>query len=265
MAPSPRVKYWREKFRRGETLFAAACATASEAEGCLAMAPDLIVYHPHFPDRYPPDETGMLSALEPMGNANEAAAQGFPALPARCAPCPVAMGVCGTDPFLLQVSAFPAWRKAGLEGVANYPTIGLTDGLFRSDLESSGLGMAQEIDCLRQARDAGFFTLGFVARPQEAMAFAEAGCDVLVLHLGLTPEFRPRPLASAFEDTWMKYLAAVGSDGPLLLLHGEHLIGADDRAAWLSSVRERAGLFAMGGLERIRSLRALARNSADQS
>jgi predicted TIM-barrel enzyme len=262
MPSSPRVKYWRDKFQRGETLFVAACATASEAEACLAMAPDLIVFHPDFPTRHSPGETGMLGALEPMGNANEAAALGFPPLPALCAPCPVAMGVCGTDPFLLHVSAFAAWRKAGLEGIANYPTIGLTDGLFRSDLESSGLGMAQEIDCLRQAREAGLFTLGFVSRPQEASAFAEAGCDALVLHLGLTPDFAPRSLAAAFEDTWMKYLAAFGSDGPLLLLHGEHLMDADDRAAWMSSARERAGLFAMGGLERINALRALARKGA---
>jgi predicted TIM-barrel enzyme len=257
MTPSPRVKYWRDKFQRGETLFAAACASASEAEGCLAMAPDLIVFHPGFPQRHSPGETGMLEALEPMGNTNDAAALGFPQLPSRCAPCPVAMGVCGTDPFLLPVSAFPAWRKAGLEGIANYPTIGLTDGLFRSDLESSGFGIAQEIDCLRQARDAGFFTLGFVSRPQEAAAFAEAGCDALVLHLGLTPDFAPRPLAAAIEDTWAQYLNAVGSGESLLLLHGEHLIDAEDRAAWISSVRERAGLFAMGGLERIKALRAL--------
>jgi predicted TIM-barrel enzyme len=167
------------------------------------------------------------------------------------------MGVCGTDPFLLHVSAFPAWRKAGLEGIANYPTIGLTDGLFRSDLESSGLGLAQEIDCLRQAREAGLFTLGFVSRPQDASAFAEAGCDALVLHLGLTPDFAPRPLATTLEDTWAKYMTAFGSQEPLLLLHGEHLIGADDRAAWISTVRKRAGLFAMGGMERINALRAL--------
>ncbi len=264
MPTSPRVKYWRDKFQRGETLFVAACASASEAEGCLALAPDLIVFHPGFPSRHSPGETGMLGALEPMGNANEAAALGFPQLPSRCAPCPVAMGVCGTDPFLLHASAFPAWRKAGLEGIANYPTIGLTDGLFRSDLESSGLGMDREIDCLRRARDEGFFTVGFVSRPQEASAFAEAGCDALVLHLGLAPDsgdFAPRPLAAAFEDTWTKYLDALGSQAPLLFLHGEHLIDADDSATWMSSVREHAGLFAMGGLERINALRALTRKA----
>ncbi|MEO6097395.1 MAG: phosphoenolpyruvate hydrolase family protein [Fibrobacteria bacterium] len=257
MPSSPRVKYWRDKFQAGETLFTAACASASEAEACLAMAPDLIVFHPGFPKGHSPGETGMLGALEPMGNANEAAALGFLPLPSLCAPCPVAMGICGTDPFLLPISAFPAWRKSGLEGIANYPTIGLTDGLFRSDLESTGFGIAQEIDCLRKAHEAGFFTLGFVSRPQEAAAFAEAGCDALVLHLGLTPDFTPRPLAKSLEDVWEQYLAALGSRGPLLLLHGEHLVDADDDAAWMSSVRESAGLFAMGGLERIITLRAL--------
>jgi predicted TIM-barrel enzyme len=146
-----------------------------------------------------------------------------------------------------------------LEGIANYPTIGLTDGLFRSDLESSGLGIAREIECLRSASEAGFFTLGFVSRPQDASAFAEAGCDALVLHLGLTPDFAPRPLATAFGDIWAQYLSALGNGETMLLLHGEHLIDAEDRALWMSSVRERAGLFAMGGLERIHALRALTR------
>jgi two-component system response regulator HydG len=39
---------------------------------------------------------------------------------------------------------------------------------------------------LRQARDAGFRTYGFVFTPEEARAFADAGIDVLILHLGLT-------------------------------------------------------------------------------
>jgi predicted TIM-barrel enzyme len=258
MAPSPRVKYWRDKFQRGETLFIAACASASESEACLAMAPDLIVFHPDFASQRSPDETGMLGALEPMSNANEAAAQAIFPIPSICAPCPVAMGVCGTDPFLLQDSAFPAWRKAGLEGIANYPTIGLIDGFFRSDLESSGLGLAREIDCLGKAREAGFFTLGFVFRPQDASAFADAGCDALVLHLGLTPDYAPRPFATASGDTWKDYMSALGGKAPLLFLHGEHLIHAEDSPAWMS-LRGRAGLFAMGGLERIHALRALTR------
>jgi predicted TIM-barrel enzyme len=125
-----------------------------------------------------------------------------------------------------------------------------------------GLGIGPGVDCLRRARDEGFFTLGFVSRPQDASAFAEAGCDALVLHLGLTPDFAPRPLATAFEDTWTKYMTAFGSEAPLLLLNGEHLIDAEDHAAWTSSVRDRAGLFAMGGLERIDALRALTRKGA---
>jgi predicted TIM-barrel enzyme len=262
MRLSPRVQYWREKRRRGASLFAAACASAAEAKGSLPLAPDLILYHPAFPSQPAAGETGMLSALQASGNANEAAASGMPPLPELCAPCPVAMGVCGTDPFLLRVPAFAAWSAAGLEGIANFPTIGLADGFFRADLEASGLGMARELACLREAHAGGFCTVGLACRPEDAAAMAEAGCDALIVHLGLTAEHMPRPLASARKDAWPAYLGALRGKGevePLLFLHGEHLTQPADEAAWKGMFLEGCdGLFAAGGPTRIKALRALA-------
>ncbi len=258
---SPRVQYWRDKRRRGASLFAAACASAPEAGACLPLAPDLILYHPAFPSRPPAGETGMLSALQASGNANEAAAASLAPLPELCAPCPVAMGVCGTDPLLLRGPAFAAWRAAGLEGVANFPTIGLADGFFRADLESSGLGYAREIACLREAREAGFFAIGLACRPEDAVACAEAGCDALIVHLGLTAEFLPLPLAMARKEIWPGFASALRGKGkiePLVFLHGEHLTGAADEAAWKGMFLEGCdGLFAAGGPLRVKALRAL--------
>lgn len=259
--PSPRAQYWREKRRRGASLFAAACASAEEAGRCLPLSPDLIVYHPAFPSKPPAGESGMLSALEAAGNANGLAAAGLSPLPELCAPCPVAMGVCGTDPFLLRVPAFAAWRAAGLEGAANFPTIGLVDGFFRADLESSGMGMAREIECMRAAQAAGLFTVGLACRPEDAAALAETGCDALIVHLGLGADFLPRPLASARKDAWPPYPAALRGKGavePLLLLHSDHLTDAADEAAWKGMFVEGCdGLFAAGGPDRVKALRAL--------
>jgi predicted TIM-barrel enzyme len=256
---SPRVKYWRERRRRGAPLFAAACASAAEAEAFLPLAPDLILYHPAFA---PTDGGGdsLLASLAPAGNANEAAAAGLAGLPARCAPCPVAMGVCGSDPFLLRGPAFAAWRAAGLEGVANFPTLGLADGFFRAELEAAGIGLAAEIACLREAHAAGFFTIGFACSPQDAAAWAAAGCDALIAHLGLDPEYRPLALSAAREG-WAEMAAAArsgGETGPLLLLHGDHLAGPAEAAAWKGLADAGCdGIFASGGPERAKSLRAM--------
>ncbi len=258
---SPRVKYWRDRYRRGESLFFVACASEIEARNCLALAPDLLLFHPGFRSNPLPNESGMLLALEPTSNANEAVAAHIFSIPGICAPCPVAIGVCGTDPFFLHHSTFSAWRQAGIEGVINYPTIGLTDGYFRSDLERSGLGIQREIDCLQRARIAGLFTVGFACRPQDAVDFADAGCDALIIHLGLTADYTPRPLSTGLYETWNEYLTGLrskGTENPLLLLHGEHLIHSEDLLAWkVANFAGCAGVFAGSNPERLHSLRAL--------
>jgi len=257
---SPRVEYWRDKRRRGELLLAAACASATEAEACLALAPDLILYHPGFTPEAGGD-TGMLAALAPLGNANEAAALGLPRLAELCAPCPMAMGACGSDPFLLPGPAFAAWRAAGLEGIANFPTLGQVDGFFRAELESAGLGVASEIAFLRAAHAAGFFTVGFACAPEDAAACAGAGCDALIVHLGLASDYTPKPLSAA-RAAWPAYPEATrGKDGtgPLLLLHGDHLSAPADEVAFKGLASEGCdGVFAAGGPERVKALRPLA-------
>jgi predicted TIM-barrel enzyme len=203
----------------------------------------------------------MLAALAPLGNANEAAASELPGLPDLCAPCPVAMGACGSDPFLLPGPAFAAWRAAGLEGIANFPTLGLVDGFFRAELESAGLGVAAEIAFLRAAHADGFFTVGFACTPEDTAACAAAGCDALIIHLGLGPDYKPKPLSTA-RPTWPAYPeAARGKDGsgPLLLLHGDHLSTPADGTALEGMGSEGCdGVFAAGGPERIKALRPLA-------
>ena len=262
MKSSPRVEYWREKRRQDKGIFAAACASLEDARALLPLAPDLLLYHPAFPVRSVQGETGMLSALESAGNANRDAARGMPELLPLCSPCPVAMGVCAADPFLLRGPSFAAWRAKGLEGVANFPTIGLVDGFFRADLEASGLGLSRESECLRHAQEEGFFTVALACRPDEAAAFGEAGCDVIVIHLGLTAEALPRPLASARKDALPAFLSALRGKtamSPLLLLHADHLTGGNDEAAWKAMAAGEGldGLFAAGGAPRVKSMRAL--------
>ncbi len=262
MKPLPRVEYWRDKRRREKGIFAAACASLEDARASLPLAPDLLLYHPAFPVRSAQGETGMLSALESAGNANQDAARGMPDLLPLCAPCPVAMGVCATDPFLLRGPSFQAWRAKGLEGAANFPTVGLVDGFFRADLEAAGLGLTREIECLRHAREEGFFTVALACRPEDAAAFCEAGCDVIILHLGLTAEALPRPLAAARKDALPAFLAAMKAKpafNPLLLLHADHLTGSNDESAWKATGAGDGldGLFAAGGVTRVKSIRAL--------
>lgn len=259
---SPRVEYWLGKRRGGRGLFAAACADAAQVPDLLSLAPDLLVYHPAFTERTPEGETGMLSALGFMGGANGAADRGFPSLPGLCFPCPVAMGVLGSDPFLLGRTSIAGWKEKGMEGLANFPTVTLADGLFRADLEAEGFGFGREVEYLQLARAEGLFTVGLAGHPEEAAALADAECDLLILHLGLTMAAEPRSL-TAHPGLPGAYLAAIRNRrraDPLVLLHSDCLATPEDEAAWrplFHSATGWDGLFAAGGIARIKALQAL--------
>lgn len=261
-ASNPRLAYWQDRRRRGHLLFAAACTSGEEARELLALSPDLLVFHPGFTGRSREGETGMLTALGLMANANDEAYRGAAPLPALCAPCPVAMGVCGTDPFLLRKTAFSHWRKAGLEGLANFPTVGLADGLFRADLEADGFGFGQEVECLRLAREEGLFTVGLACRPEDAAALAAAGCDLLILHLGLTATTEPRSLAvdRVLLPAYLSAARSVRKADPLFLLHADCLPETRDEEAWHALVEAGSGcdgIFAAGGPSRAKALHSL--------
>ena len=52
--------------------------------------------------------------------------------------------------------------EIGFSGVQNFPTVGLYDGLFRKNLEETGLGFAHEIEMIRLANEMGVFTIPYV-------------------------------------------------------------------------------------------------------
>jgi predicted TIM-barrel enzyme len=99
---------------------------------------------------------------------------------------PVLAGVCGTDPFRLMDVFLKEIKEAGFSGVQNFPTVGLCDGLFRQNLEETGMGFGLEVEMIRKAHEMDLFTTPYVFTVEEAMAMAEAGADVIVAHLGLT-------------------------------------------------------------------------------
>jgi predicted TIM-barrel enzyme len=99
---------------------------------------------------------------------------------------PVLAGVCGTDPFRLMELFLKQVKEAGFSGVQNFPTVGLCDGVFRQNLEETGMGFGQEVEMIRIAHGMDLFTTPYVFNIDEAKAMAKAGADVIVAHLGLT-------------------------------------------------------------------------------
>src|SRR5471030_1296893 len=71
---------------------------------------------------------------------------------------PVLAGVCGTDPFRIMKNFLRDVQAAGFSGVQNFPTVGLIDGLFRQNLEETGMGYGLEVDMINAASEMGLLT-----------------------------------------------------------------------------------------------------------
>jgi predicted TIM-barrel enzyme len=99
---------------------------------------------------------------------------------------PVLAGVNGTDPFMLLEPFLRRLKEIGFAGVQNFPTVGLIDGVFRKNLEETGMGYALEIEMIRAARALDLLTTPYVFNEAEAAAMAGAGADIVVCHMGLT-------------------------------------------------------------------------------
>ena len=131
---------------------------------------------------------GSLAAFMPYGNANRQTERLLleQVLP-QAGAVPIMAGVLANDPAVDLDEHLGRLRDLGVAAVTNWPAVGFIDGRFRAALEADGRGVAAELAMLDRARALGFVTYGFVLDPADAARFAQAGCDGLVLNLGLTP------------------------------------------------------------------------------
>ena len=129
---------------------------------------------------------GSLAGCMPYGDANAIVMEmAYEVLPV-VKDTPVLAGVCGTDPFRMMDLFLKQIIDVGFSGVQNFPTVGLCDGMFRQNLEETGMGFGLEVDMIRQANQLNLFTTPYVFNVDEAKAMAEANADIVVAHMGLT-------------------------------------------------------------------------------
>ena len=178
----------RQRLRRtladGGTIVGAGAGTGLSAKCAEGGGADLIIIYNS--GRYRMAGRGSLAGLMPYGDANaivlEMAAEVLPVVRET----PVLAGVCGTDPFRLMDRFLRQIEDTGFAGVQNFPTVGLIDGVFRANLEETGMSYAQEVEMIGLAAERGLLTAPYVFDVASAEAMARAGADVLVPHMGLT-------------------------------------------------------------------------------
>jgi predicted TIM-barrel enzyme len=178
------LKRLRAVMAEGGPIIGGGAGTGISAKFEAAGGVDLIIIYNS--GRYRMAGRGSLSGLMPYGDANAIVMEMASEVLTIVRDTPVLAGVCGTDPFRQMPLFLKEVAGAGFSGIQNFPTVGLIDGLFRQNLEETGMGFGLEIEMIRLAHEMNLLTTPYCFNGDEAKAMAEAGADIIVAHLGLT-------------------------------------------------------------------------------
>jgi predicted TIM-barrel enzyme len=250
---------------RGELLVGAGAGTGLSAKCAEDGGADLIIIYNS--GRFRMAGRGSLAGLMPYGDANaivvEMAREVLPVVRRT----PVLAGVCGTDPFRMMDYFLRELREMGFAGVQNFPTVGLIDGMFRVNLEETGMGFSLEIDMIARAHELGLLTAPYVFDEDQARQMARAGADLLVAHAGLTTKgsigaqsAMTLPEAASFVQRIVDAGKGERSD-VLVLCHGGPIADREDVAWTLEQTRGVDGFFGASSIERLAAEVAITRQT----
>lgn len=245
----------RAKAAAGRAIIGGGAGTGLSAKCAEAGGVDLIIIYNS--GRYRMAGRGSLAGLMPYGDANaivmEMAREVLPVVERT----PVLAGVCGTDPFRVMRRFLAEVRDAGFAGVQNFPTVGLIDGVFRQNLEETGMGYDKEVEMIARARDMDLLTCPYVHNEAEAEAMARAGADIVVAHVGLTTKgMIGARTALTLEEATRRVASIVAAaravrDDVLALCHGGPIADPEDAAHVLDRAPGVSGFFGASSVERL--------------
>lgn len=245
----------RAKVAAGVPIIGGGAGTGISAKCEEAGGIDLIVVYNS--GRYRMAGRGSLAGLMPYGNANQIVREMASEVLTAVTTTPVLAGVCGTDPFMIRPHFLRELRDLGYAGIQNFPTVGLIDGMFRENLEETGMGFGLEIDLIAAAADMDLLTTPYAFDPVQAALLTAAGADIIVAHMGLTTSGSigaqtSLTLAECLPRVNEIVLAAesVRSD-VLVLCHGGPIAMPADAEYMLREIPRLNGFYGASSMERL--------------
>jgi len=254
-------KRFHNQLEVGKPIVGCGAGTGISAKFAEAGGADIIIIYNS--GRYRMAGRGSLAGLLPYGDANgivvEMAAEVLPIVKNT----PVLAGVCGTDPFRLMPVFLKQLKEIGFSGVQNFPTVGLFDGKFRANLEATGMGYDKEVEMVRLAHEMDFLTTPYAFTVDEAKAMVQAGCDLLVCHVGLTTAGSiGAAVAFTLDDAINKVMAMAEAGWSvrkdlLVICHGGPFDEPESVGLALKKMPGIAGFFGASSIERLPTERAI--------
>jgi predicted TIM-barrel enzyme len=178
------LKRLRKNIGDGVPIIGAGAGTGISAKFEEVGGVDLIIIYNS--GRFRMAGRGSLAGTMPYGDANAIVMDMAGEVLTVVEDTPVLAGVCGTDPFRQMEVFLREVEAIGFAGVQNFPTVGLIDGLYRQNLEETGMGYDLEVEMIRTAHEMGLLTTPYAFKPDEGEQMADAGADIIVAHMGLT-------------------------------------------------------------------------------
>jgi predicted TIM-barrel enzyme len=258
---------YREMIRRRQPIVGGGAGTGLSAKCEEAGGIDLIVIYNS--GRYRMAGRGSLSGLLAYGNANDIVMEMAKEVLPVVKKTPVLAGVNGTDPFCQFDNFLDTVAAIGFSGVQNFPTVGLIDGVFRQNLEETGMSYTLEVEMIRLAHEKNLLTTPYVFDSSQAVTMAKAGADILVVHMGLTTGGTiGAETALALEtcpgriDAIAEAALDVRSD-IIVLCHGGPIAEPADAALVLNKTRHCHGFYGASSMERLPTEKAITKQIQD--
>jgi predicted TIM-barrel enzyme len=256
------IQKLKQKIQNNEVIIGGGAGTGLSAKSAEAGGIDLIIIYNS--GRYRMAGRGSLAGLMPYGDANQIVVEMGNEVLTIVKDTPVLAGVCGTDPFRNMDVFLKQLKEQGFTGVQNFPTVGLTDGLFRQNLEETGMGYDLEVDMIRKAHNIGLVTSPYVFSEEDAIKMAKAGADILVAHVGLTTKGAIGAHTAMDIDDAVELVQKIHDAGKsvnpdiIVLCHGGPISEPEDAEYVLRRTNGVSGFFGASSIERLPTEQAIS-------
>lgn len=251
----------RHAINRNQAIVGGGAGNGLSAKSQEAGGADLIIIYNS--GRYRMAGRGSLAGLMPYGDANAVMLDMACEVLSIVKSTPVLAGICGTDPFRDINRLLREVKDLGFAGVQNFPTVGLIDGVFRRNLEETGMDYGKEVEMIRLASEIDLVTAPYVFNVDEAERMARAGADIIVAHMGLTTSGTIGAQTATTLDDCVKRVQAIRDvaatiNGEVIVLcHGGPIASPEDARYVIERVKGLHGFFGASSMERLPVERAM--------
>jgi predicted TIM-barrel enzyme len=248
------MEMYRKQISEGKILLGVGAGTGITAKFSEKGGADMLIIYNS--GRYRMAGRGSLAGLMAYGDANKIVVEMASEVLPVVLNTPVLAGVNGTDPFRVMSVFLNELKDMGFNGVQNFPTVGLIDGVFRQNLEETGMGYDLEVEMIRKAHELDLLTTPYVFDEVQAEKMAKAGADILVAHMGLTTKGAIGAQTALTLDDCVERIEKIIKAGRkvnpdiLVIAHGGPIAEPDDAAYVISKTEGIDGFFGASSIER---------------